>query len=177
MSIYFGSSHIKTLIKLQELAKKHNCSIDFGVDIVNDDDCCDWDILAKSYDMPDTVREDFVDNLYINKSGTNGYNYWFELRDDRNKDKTEYNTLTYSNLYMYAEYDDIDDLSDESREWLEDNISYPGFLDNDYEHTIIRGFKGVDRSNINVYREGMTLKFFGDLVCDYLGEERIVEVY
>lgn len=29
----------------------------------------------------------------------------------------------------------------------------------------------------SVYREGMALKIFGDLVCDYLGEERIVRTY
>lgn len=36
-------------------------------------------------------------------------------------------------------------------------------------------FQGQERPS--VYREGMALKFFGDLVCDYLGEERIVRTY
>ena len=41
--------------------------------------------------------------------------------------------------------------------------------------TTIKGFDGLEHPS--VYREGMALKFFGDLVCDYLGEERIVRVY
>lgn len=177
MSIYFSSTHIKTLIKLQELAQKHNCSIDFGVNIVNDIDECDWDILAKKYNMPDSVREDLVENLEVTRGKTTGYHYWFELRDHRDKDKTIYNTLTYTDLDMYINYNNTDDLSDESIEWLEDNNDYEGYLGGYYDETTIKGFKGVDTSNVGVYREGITLRCFGDLVCDYLGEERIVEVY
>ena len=179
MSIYFGSPHIKTLIKLQELAQKHDCTISFGVNVINDTDECDWDILAKQYNMSDSVREDLEDNLEITKSETTGYHYWFELRDHRDKDKTIYNTLVYTDLNIYVSYDYIntDNLSDESREWLEDNNDYEGYLGGYYDDTTIKGFKGVDTSDIGVYREGIALKYFGDLVCDYLGEERIVEVY
>lgn len=41
--------------------------------------------------------------------------------------------------------------------------------------TEVTGFPNQERPN--VYREGMALKFFGDLVCDYLGEERIARTY
>ena len=44
-----------------------------------------------------------------------------------------------------------------------------------FGETKVTGFPGQERPN--VYREGMALKFFGDLVCDYLGEERIVRTY
>jgi len=44
--------------------------------------------------------------------------------------------------------------------------------------TIINGFGNETKVvDYRVYREGMALKFFGDLVCDYLEEPRIVESY
>ena len=43
------------------------------------------------------------------------------------------------------------------------------------DETVIKGFNGLEHPN--VYRAGMALKFFGDLVCDYLKEERIVRSY
>ena len=44
-----------------------------------------------------------------------------------------------------------------------------------FGETKVTGFP--EQEHPSVYREGMALKFFGDLVCDYLGEERIVRTY
>lgn len=42
----------------------------------------------------------------------------------------------------------------------------------------IYGFGNDNRiKDFRCYRPGMALKYFGDLVCDYLGEERICRVY
>lgn len=84
----------------------------------------------------------------------------------------------------YEPDDDIDDdnpLSKETEEFLEDN-DYESSDDGgkrllyvSFSETKIKGFDKQEHPS--VYREGMALKFFGDLVCDYLGEERIVRVY
>ena len=82
-----------------------------------------------------------------------------------------WNTVNYIYEVQHAS------LKDETRDFFSVNESWEWALFKETADQRIHGFEGVDTSEINVYREGMTLKFFGDLVCDYLGEERIKEVY
>ena len=130
-------------------------------------------------DLTEDICEWINDNLSINRAHDNSSNYWFELYDKNNE---TYNILTYLDIDMLIEFDepssydrahmpmDVDD-------WFMENESWSNAITVETAKQQISGFKGVDTSQINVYREGMALKFFGDLVCDYLGEERINEVY
>ena len=72
-------------------------------------------------------------------------------------------------------------VDDETQEWIDENCE-DGWGTNDYsfyddgDYTKVIGFKGV-KTKVNVYREGMAVKNFGDLVCDYLHEPRIIKNY
>ena len=177
MNIRFGPTHIKTLIKLQALAEKHNCSITFGT---NDDFNSKAEIDGfKPYfkDLTDEIIEDINDKLIQQRVEIKSSIYWFELYD---KNTNKYNTLTYEESEGCALYDKGYQLLEEDTEtFFEDNGNDWCDYGLDFRQCSqeIRGFENVDKSQINVYREGMLLKFFGDLVCDYLGEERIHEVY
>ena len=180
MGVRLGTTHMKTLFKLYEMAEKHNCYILMGVDDIYDNEDCDMDYIAKRGDMSDKVRKEIENNLYIEEARTIGYSYWFELVDKRDKEHIKYNNLEYKDYSTWFRYDenDVDSLSKEAQEWLEENDEYQdGSIYQNCAHQEMNGWEGVDTSEINVYREGMLLKFFGDLVCDYLGEERIYEVY
>jgi len=177
--IYLGEPHIKTLTKLQAIAEKYNSSISITVEPISDNDV-DFDIIVEQGDMTETVKNDIQENLWIKECRTNGYKYTFELIDRRNVKATKYNTLTYFSIDTSFKYDEygIDDLLIESQEWLSDNDDYgDGYIYYSTTDQKIDGWEGVDTSFVNVYREGMLLKFFGDLVCEYFGEEKIQEVY
>lgn len=171
--------HMKTLMKLNEMALKHNCYITMGVDVINDANC-NMDVIQKVTNMSDGVREDIANNLNIKSEHTSGYNYYFELIDMRENAKTKHNILTYIATDTYFSYD-VNDLGyfeeDVQEYFLDVDSEEHGYISACNFDQTIQGFAGVDTTEINVYREGMLLKFFGDLVCDYLGEERIKEVY
>lgn len=183
MNIYFSSTHLQTLCDLKALAEKHGCSITFGVD--SSDDFIGYE---KFTDYSENIIEELRNrgHFWTDTEKGSTVSLWFELFDPNNE-KRHYQNLTYFSGWQAVEYepdDDIDDdnpLSKEAEEFLEDNayeecdygrknLLYTSFAD-----TEIRGFEGHEHPN--VYREGMALKFFGDLVCDYLGEERIVRTY
>ena len=183
MNIYFSSTHLQTLCDLKALAEKHGCSITFGVD--SSDDFIGYE---KFTDYSENIIEELRNRGYFWTDTEKGstVSLWFELFDPNNE-KRHYQNLTYFSGWQAVEYepdDDIDDdnpLSKEAEEFLEDNayeecdygrknLLYTSFAD-----TEIRGFERQEHPS--VHREGMALKFFGDLVCDYLGEERIVRTY
>ena len=179
MGIRLGTVHISTLAKLHQIAEKHNCYIAMGVDDVHDNEECDMNSIAKRTDMSDEIKRELEYSLDKTGEGQSGYRYWFELIDKRSS-QTKHNYIEYQDIDTWFSYDpkDIDELSEETQEWLEENDEYEnGVIWQRCDSQSISGWEGVDTSEINVYREGMLLKFFGDLVCDYLGEERIVEVY
>ena len=184
MNIYFNSTHLQTLCDLKALAEKHGCSISFGV---NDFD--DFTGHEKFTDYSENIIEELRDRGYFwtdTKKGS-ATGFWFKLFDPNNE-KCHYHNLTYFSGWQAIEYelnDDVDDdnpLSKEAEEFLEDNtydysdcFGTKRLLQVSFAETEIRGFEGQEHPS--VYREGMALKFFGDLVCDYLGEERIGRVY
>lgn len=178
MNITFGQAHIRTLIKLQALAEKHNCSICFGTNYSFDADADIEDFKPYFDDLTDEVIEDINDNLIKQRIDITSSHYWFELYD-RNTSKS--NSLTYTETRGYAQYEgSCDSLEDKTEIFFENNGAdwSDDYIIHFYRDSqTIQGFKDVDQMQINVYREGMLLKFFGDLVCDYLGEERIHEVY
>ena len=176
MNIRMSATHVKTLCKLKELAEKHDCEIRVGMNSRNQVDTVDWDLIKKHTGSSDDVIDELQDVLFTDGSIYQFEEYWFELYD---KVKKTHNILSYieeQTSFCY-QVDDEDDLSEAAHEWIELNIEYTGSYGCGRIYDNIYGFEGIDTSFVNVYREGMLLKFFGDLVCDYLGEERIHEVY
>ena len=183
MHVMFTETHLETLCELKALAEKHNCSIRFGVH--NSSGFIDYEkFIGYSKNIIEELQKHgvFCDGT---QQGTLT-DLWFELFDPNNA-KRYYHGLRYSKGLQVVEYkfdDDIDDdnpLSKEAEKFLEDN-HYKEFADCEqkilyvsFSETKISGFEKQEHPN--VYREGMALKFFGDLVCDYLGEERIVRTY
>ena len=106
---------------------------------------------------------------------------WFELFDTTNK---THHTLSYYQGTESIEYtlDYLEELSYEADSFLENNLVDWQSMDDDnllisrsLDKTKVTGFPGQETPC--VYREGMALKCFGDLVCDYLKEPRIDRAY
>lgn len=183
MNVAFTETHLQTLCELKALAEKHNCSIRFGV--WNSSGFIDYDkFIGYSKNIIEELQNHgvFCDGT---KQGTLTA-LWFELFDPNNA-KCYYHGLRYSKGLQVVEYkldDNIDDnnpLSKEAEKFLEDN-HYKEFADCEqkilyvsFSETKISGFEKQEHPSVN--RNDMALKFFGDLVCDYLGEERIVRGY
>ena len=180
MYIDFYDQHCQTLCELIQMAKKHQCNIKFGFRSDSRAEI-DEDILFNN-GFTETLRREFFDNVEVNSEHYSNECLWFELYDTR--DKT-YHTLEYidSNTFFYFDKDySDDDLSEELIELI-DELEYEGmgFINIRDNKTRIFGFAEASKNDWvetnEVYRSGMALKFFGDYVCDYLGEERIVRVY
>lgn len=183
MDVEFTGAHLQTLCELKALAKKHNCSIRFGV--YNSSGFVSYkNFIGYSENIISELRDQGY--FYTDTEQGSLTALWFELVDPNNA-KCHYHSLKYSEGWQSIEYelnDDVDDdnpLSKEAEEFLEDN-DYENsddcekrLLHVSFSETKIKGFDKQEHPS--VYREGMALKFFGDLVCDYLGEERIVRVY
>lgn len=180
MVVDFYTEHCETLCELIQMAKKHNCNIKFGFRSDSRSEI-DEDLLLSNGFTEDMLKE-FLDNVEVNSEHYSNEVLWFELYDKR--DKT-YHNLEYINantfFYFDKDYSD-DDLSEELIELI-DELEYEGmgFINITDNTTKIFGFTPESKNQWietnEVYRSGMALKFFGDYVCDYLGEERIVRVY
>ena len=183
MNVDFTETHLDTLCELKALAEKHNCSIRFGV--YNSSGFISYEkFIGYSKNIIEELQNRGV--FYTDTEQGSSTDLWFELFDPNNA-KRHYHSLSYLEGWQSVEYElyyDVDDdnpLSKEAEKFLEDNdyeFSDGGekkLLYLRFSETKIKGFEKQEHPN--VYREGMALKFFGDLVCDYLGEERIVEVY
>lgn len=178
MTVDFYKSHIETLCELKELAYKHNCSIAFGVrndsnPELNFDDCDEI--------FPENILEDLKRCGDIVKGYRNATYLWFELYD---RNTCRYHNMTYVDGDYYIEYDRFyfEEVEEETQNWIEENVADWSDPTDDhltfcksFGYTKSSGFNGAETPN--VYRSGMALKFFGDLVCDYLGEDRIVRTY
>ena len=186
MNIYIGTEHLKTLEDLRKIAEKHDCAIRFGY---NDD-------------VSREIEGSFLDRVGINRKTIDALcsphcfsvknalytcrKYWFELYENKT-DKS--NTMTYIDEDIYFEVDDIfrfdemyQDECDTINEFIEEHAEIYGDCGNSFAFsdnpTLIYGFGNKKRiSDYRCYREGMALKYFSDLVCDYLGEKRIERVY
>lgn len=186
MNIEFYTSHVETLADLTKLAKKHNCRINFGVNTSHEEEI-DVDIL-KRHGFTDELFEELKDKMTVTFASSSFDTVWFELAD---KATGTYSTMTYTESGTYftveklGELDfrfDEDETSEELIAWLEDHDE---LWDTDmytiHQHhnpTVIYGFGNEERvEDFRVYRSGMALKYFSDLVCDYLKEPRIERVY
>jgi len=183
MNIDFTSTHLETLCDLKAIAEKHNCRISFGVDSFHEYSF-DEDIL-KQIGFTDEDIKFIENNTEIDTQDSTHNRVWFELVE---KDTGKVNSLIYSegstlliinkDDYIYRDEDISEELMNKLEEhdqcWDYDSYS----ISESYNPTIIYGFGNKGRvEDYRVYRSGMALKFFGDLVCDYLGEPRIDRVY
>ena len=183
MNIYFGSAHMQTLCDLEKIATKHNCVIHFGVDQHNSDDI---DVESDFSCSPEVAQElDEKGHFDCHEMKYEATTIWFELLDNNSNTLHQ---LQYIDGYERAEYilNTFEELSDRTEEFLDDvsgdsgnynpyDDSHIYTLYRSFGETKVTGFPGQERPS--VYREGMALKFFGDLVCDYLSEKRIERVY
>lgn len=183
MNIEFTSAHMQTLIELKTIAEKHGCRITFGVN-----QSYDFVGYEKFIDYREDILSELNDLGCFDSDAEQGGSatFWFQLYDPNSK-TFKYNILQYEEGWQTTEYEfnwgeDDNSISEEAANFLRDNIvdwrdydDEKKLLYTSYANTEVIGFDGQTRPN--VYREGMALKFFGDLVCDYLGEERIQRVY
>ena len=181
----FTSAHVNTLCKLKGLADKHNCKIAFGTNVSCDDEV-DYDLIEyiqkKTKDeckLTKKIAEDLREYAKLYRELTNCTSFWFELYDNNTG---KHHILDYSCSHIHFGLSNLEecDISKKTLEWVQTNSL--GWYDTywfefNYDETKLRGWDGINTKDCNVYREGMTLKFFGDLVCDYFGEPRIKEVY
>ena len=181
MNIEFTSAYVETLSELKALAEKHGCRITFGVD--------SWTGVDPEFEEFSNYTSEIYEELYDKGSFSNGVidmtKFWFQFYDPNNKDR-KYHYLEYSEGEQTITYEllSFEELSEEAENFIEENradwyddspIDDEVVLFTRIGGTTIKGFDGLEHPS--VYREGMALKFFGDLVCDYLGEERIVRNY
>jgi hypothetical protein len=177
----FNSTHIDTLSELNSIAKKHNCTIRLYVGDNNSIEAEDIiDVFKEQYELSNPAAEELVSNFEIQNPQSYLASICFELAE-QTENGTMYHQLSYIEGYVCCElYESygrfIDDISDELQSWFDNYWEDPdgGFIHKSFSYTKVKGFNGA---TADVYREGMALKFFGDLVCDYLDEPRIVKVY
>lgn len=177
MNIEFYENHLKTLKDLQKIAEKHNMSIHFGFNNYDTDEF--EDNLLKQCGVDEKIIQDLNSfNVTFKRIHYSSSKLWFELYD---KEKDKYHSMSYIEESEYFEIEDYDGdcVSDEFIEFYEnDEYEDMGFYSFSNAPTIIHGFG--NKENVvdgRCYRPGMALKYFSDLVCDFLGENRICRVY
>lgn len=185
MNTTFSSTHLETLVDLQALAKKHNCRISFGC-YSDTDEQINNDLLRENGASEDVIDKlQSLNNISVkNIQSTNEY-IWFKLFDPN--EENHYNTMTYceNRIYFEVEFDYdfeeddnkdlIDWLEEHNAYWNDDGDKYIIYLDD--APTIITGFGYEEHKDYRVYREGMALHYFTELVCNYLKEPMIKRTY
>lgn len=182
MDVSFYSPHMETLSDLMELAKKHDCKISFGFSSSNDREM-DEELLAM-IGLSEEMLSEMKDKMTISFSESVFDKLWFELSD--NRDHT-YHTLAYIERSTTIEVEcasgfSFYSVSEQLFDCLRENdVSCNGdtyFISKRYNPTVICGF-GYDKmvEDFRVYRSGMALHYFANLVCDYLHEPKIDRVY
>lgn len=183
MNIDFATPHMETLSDLMKLAKKHNCGIAFGFASSPEQEI-DEDILKKN-GFTDDLIEEMKDKMTIDDAASSFDKLWFELFDRNNNthhsmtyiESGTYFVLPKDNYYLFSEgiSEELEKLLDEHDEFYRPDEYV---IHESYNPTIIHGFGNKEKiEDFRVYRSGMALKFFGDLVCDYLKESRIARCY
>ena len=196
-SIDFYGAHFETLAELQALATKHNCKLSFGVrnhPMQLDD--IDKKYLMKHFNCPEDIAEEICEKEICSFDHYNGGDVsyiYFELRDYTDENHIKYNILdkTYCEFSFKIHIDSYyytseeHEISEKTLQWLQENSMNDEWglddtndfimIDN-YENEEVHGFEGIKKEGW-CYRTGMILAVFTQLVCDYLGEERIKRTY
>lgn len=189
MNINFTSTHLETLCELKAIAEKHNCKINFGVQTIDYNEVygeLDLEML-RHFGFTDSDIMYINDYMRINHHSELVETVWFELIEKK-ADKTSIHQMSYgvntidllidrNNLGLYSQPDNesvIEKLEEHSLDY--DNHDY--VISESCDKTWVHGFgNDKDIEDNRVYRFDMALKYFADLVCDYLGEPRIERVY
>ena len=183
MEFYFHSKCLKILCDIEKLANKHNCIVQFGIDHhnikeFNIEDCNDY---------TPAIGQELKERGYYEEACGEVMALWLKLIDNKIKHAQPEKRLVFANVYKrvqygfnyeYAEATD-NDLSVEAKHFLENNSedidSDDGFsiytLYQPLQFTNIIGFKNEKCPNANCPQ--MALEVFSNLVCDYLGENKI----
>ena len=192
MTILLTPTHLDTIVQLIEIARKHDCQIFISTGAchyphMDEATQAIYEYCCDEKGMPEDMREELDEKVDVDEASFLHEWICFELLEKAPNGFTRSNSLTYSSYEMEligaADKDPWDGaLSQKAEDWLSDHCSeYNPYLSGpmiffDETDTTVCGFKGVD-TKVNVYREGMAVKFFGDLVCDYLHEPQIKKVY
>lgn len=186
MNTIFSSTHLETLVDLQALAKKHDCRISFGF-YSDTDEQINNDLLRKNGASEDIINKlQSIDSISVHNIQDKNECIWFKLFNPNGE--KHYNAMTYCENRTYFEvefdydfdkYDNkdlVDWLEEHNADWNDDEDKYIIYLDD--APTIINGFGYEDEyKDYRVYREGMALHYFTELVCNYLKEPMIKRTY
>lgn len=175
MNFEFYDAHIKTICDLQKLVEKHNCKLAFGTSNSSFNEEIDESFLEEYLNCPKDIAKEICEKCCFEEVRGDYTNSFFELYD---KTKGKYNTLTYFTLSVFFKIEICDDdLSTKAKDWLlnnSQNDEYGYVVDTTKEK--VCGFDGIKKEGW-IYRPGIMLAVFTQLVCDYLSEERIVRTY
>lgn len=185
-TIFLGTNHLDTIEKLRRIADKHSYSIYITINNGYAEDfneLSDEDMI--NVGVPKKIAKEFI-KLFENNHTLFHYSYTFytlELYSKKDDTPIKSNSLTFKMVDFYfsvKEFKDLDDLkiSKGLREFLDKKTTYQelkgAFMSFDNcDKTVVQGFKGLNPNDYPIYREGMAIKFFGDMVCDFLHEPRI----
>lgn len=190
MNTTFSSTHLETLVDLQKLAKRHNCKISFGCRSDTSNEEIDNDILRENgatEEIIEKISSGWEYGISVNNVQSTNEQTWFQLYDP-NVGEKHYNVMSYNEnrTYFEVEFDyDFDEdgnqdlvnwLEEHNADWNYDKDKYIICLSN--APTTITGFGYEEgHKDYRVYREGMALHYFTELVCNYLKEPMIKRTY
>lgn len=188
MNTIFSSIHLETLVNLQALAKKHDCKISFGCRSDTDKQVNN-EVLREngaSEEIIEKIFNNWAYDISINNIQSTNEQIWFQLYDPNGE--KHYNVMTYNENRTYFEVefdynfeeennkDLVEWLEEHSVDWNDDRDKYIICLDDN--STTISGFGyEEEHKDYRVYREGMALHYFTELVCNYLNEPIIKRTY
>lgn len=177
------------MVDLQKLAKRHNCKISFGCCSNTSNEEIDNDILRENgatEEIIEKISSGWEYGISINNIENTDEHIWFQLYNPEGNN--QYNVMTYYENRTYFEvefnYDFDEDGNQDLANWLEehnadwnyDKDKYIICLDNAPTTITGFGYKNVHK-DYRVYREGMALHYFTELVCNYLKEPMIKRTY
>ena len=187
----FYSAHLDTLCELKALAEKHGCKISFGTrDNYSTEELDANDLFAVGVPnkIIDKLTRSYEHNLTVENIKVSCDELWFQLYDPNNENR-KYHTMTYQQISVYFEvepdynFDSYIKENEKFIEWCEEN--QVDWNDDDKfifnlttSLTIINGFGyKKEKKDYRVYRPGMALHYFTELVCKYSKEPIIERTY
>jgi len=172
MNLSWGSAHFSTLCKLVELARKHDCTIGLYTLNINENEI---NGIPDYFKLSKKAEAVLIDSSNVRNPLHKYCSVCLELQDNANH---TINQFIFSDESFQGKIScdyELELISDEIKREL--GIQENGFFEiEQLDHTVINGFNGI-KKNYGCYREGMVVEYFGDMVCDYLKEPRIKEVY
>ena len=170
MDFTFGPNELATLHDLQIMAQKHGGHIEIDVDA---GDCHE---LYKEEIQEETGLP--LDKLYVYDTYCTINKLGFCLVIGKDAHILYLREISMEFDYSFPNYltkKEIEDLENEGFEFEEGGRHYSDTV----LKTTIKGFETIPETvkSVNVYRYGIALREFSNLVCDYLGEPRIDRLY